>query len=406
MQGMKVTATWQPLRGRCIVAPLFDGRIEWGPVADRARDEEVSEMNQYLLVAGLLGELTAELQRLERWQADHPGSEALASELPFCVDTLSFDQWLQFVLIPRMEQQQEPYPWPLQQHAWLGVHFFQPTESRHYLWFLKFALDERGLLISSGPKHFMDQVVETLGYKLTGELDEEKAQRLADNPYTFRPAEAKMASVHAKLARQLEQAPSAYYEALCHYLAAPGEEGWQALGLQGFADLAEQLQVERNLALVCKALPVLPQAPLYALCQSLENAPLPPALQGALLERIGKEQECAEPDPETLAYLCRALASCPGNGLRTNKLLTLLQTRPSPSLLLAIAGRLWPDLKHPELLGLFLEQLALQPTQFFNQVFAELVTLPALRNDMLAKLRDPERSEALGLAIGRLFAAT
>lgn len=74
MQGMKVTVTWQPLRGRCIVAPLFDGRIEWGPVADRARDEEVSEMNQYLLVAGLLGELTAELQRLERWQADHPGA--------------------------------------------------------------------------------------------------------------------------------------------------------------------------------------------------------------------------------------------------------------------------------------------------------------------------------------------
>lgn len=104
MQGMKVTATWQPSRGRCIVAPLFDGRIEWGPVEDRARDEEVSEMNQYLLVAGLLGELTAELQHLERWQADHPGSEALASELPFCVDTLSFDQWLQFVLIPRMEQ--------------------------------------------------------------------------------------------------------------------------------------------------------------------------------------------------------------------------------------------------------------------------------------------------------------
>lgn len=164
-------------------------------------------------------------------------------------------------LFVRIEQQQEPYPWPLQQHAWLGVHFFQPTESRHYLWFLKFALDERGLLISSGPKHFMDQVVETLGYKLTGELDEEKAQRLADNPYTFRPAEAKMASVHAKLARQLEQAPSAYYEALCHYLAAPGEEGWQALGLQGFADLAERLQVERNLALVCKALPMLPQAP-------------------------------------------------------------------------------------------------------------------------------------------------
>ena len=75
------------------------------------------------------------------------------------------------------------------------------------------------------------------------------------------------------------------------------------------------------------------------------------------------------------------------------------------ALLLAIAGRLWPDLKEPSLLGLFLEQLALQPTQFFNQVFAELVTLPALRDDMLARLRDPARSDALGQAIGRLFAA-
>jgi uncharacterized protein YqcC (DUF446 family) len=61
-------------------------------------------MNKYLLVAGLLGELSAELQRLDRWQLDNPGEEALASTLPFCVDTLSFDQWLQFVLIPRMEQ--------------------------------------------------------------------------------------------------------------------------------------------------------------------------------------------------------------------------------------------------------------------------------------------------------------
>ncbi|MGL6348570.1 MAG: YqcC family protein [Aeromonas sp.] len=61
-------------------------------------------MNHYLLVAGLLGELTAELQSLGRWQAEPPTAEALASTLPFCVDTLSFDQWLQFVLIPRVEQ--------------------------------------------------------------------------------------------------------------------------------------------------------------------------------------------------------------------------------------------------------------------------------------------------------------
>ncbi|MGL5302976.1 MAG: DUF3549 family protein [Aeromonas sp.] len=308
-------------------------------------------------------------------------------------------------LFVRVEQQQEPYPWPLQQHAWLGVHFFQQSEARHYLWFLKFALDERGLLMSNGPKLFMDQVVATLGYQLTGELDEEKAQRLADNPYTFRPAEAKMASLHAKLAHQLEQAPSAYYHALCHYLAAPNDTDWQALGLQGFADLAERLQDERNLALTCKALPKLAQAPLYALCQSLENVPLPPAVQGALLERIGKEHASAAPNPETLAYLCRALAYCPSSSQLRDLLLNLLQTQPSPALLLAIAGRLWPALKDARLLSHFLEQLALQPTQFFNQVFAELVTVPALRNEMLTRLRDPDRSDALGKAIGRLFSA-
>lgn len=96
------------MRGAVYSIAPFRLAYEWGADACLAargpHDEEVDEMNQYLLVAGLLGELSAELQRLERWQAEHPGAEALASELPFCVDTLSFDQWLQFVLIPRMEQ--------------------------------------------------------------------------------------------------------------------------------------------------------------------------------------------------------------------------------------------------------------------------------------------------------------
>ncbi|PJG60546.1 YqcC family protein [Aeromonas cavernicola] len=61
-------------------------------------------MNQHMQLADLLGELAAELQRLERWQNEPPTAQALASTLPFCVDTLSFDQWLQFVLIPRMTQ--------------------------------------------------------------------------------------------------------------------------------------------------------------------------------------------------------------------------------------------------------------------------------------------------------------
>ena len=82
---------------------------------------------------------------------------------------------------------------------------------------------------------------------------------------------------------------------------------WDCKGLQ--ISRLEQLQVERNLALVCKALPALPQAPSTP-CARAWRTPPASCPASALLERIGKEQECAEPDPETLAYLCRALASC------------------------------------------------------------------------------------------------
>ncbi|MEW7864774.1 DUF3549 family protein [Aeromonas diversa] len=304
----------------------------------------------------------------------------------------------------RIERQQEPYPWPLQQKAWLAVHFYQEG-GKHYLWFLTFPLDEQGLLMGAGPKQFMDLVVETLGYQLTGELDEAKAEKLANNPWTFRPAEAKMAALHARLSRQLAQPSSAYLAPLCGYLADPQGDSWQQLGLQGFADLAERVSDPDILPLVCKSLPRLPEPVLHALCQALESVALPPALQGALIERINQEQERAEPSDETLAHLCRAQASCPPQALRRAKLLTLLATHPSPALLLAVAGRLPGDLEDEALLGAFLEALAALDTRLFGQLFAELVTLPTLRALLLGKLRDPNRSEVLGQAIGELFKA-
>ena len=212
-------------------------------------------------------------------------------------------------------------------------------------------------------------------------------------PYTFRPAEAKMASLHAKAGPPAGAGPFRLLRGALPLSGGAGEEGGSTWGCRALPDLAERLQDERNLALVCRRCRSSRRHRSTPCAKAWRTRP-PPALQGALLERIGKEQECAEPDAETLAYLCRALASCPGNGLRSNKLLTLLQTRPSPS---PAARHRGPPLARSEksaLLGLFLEQLALQPTQFFNQVFAELVTLPALRNDMLARLRDPARSEA------------
>ena len=45
--------------------------------------------------------LEKELRRLGLWQASPPSPEALASQMPFCFDTLAFTEWLQWVFIPR-----------------------------------------------------------------------------------------------------------------------------------------------------------------------------------------------------------------------------------------------------------------------------------------------------------------
>lgn len=53
-------------------------------------------------VAEILIDIEAELRRLQLWQMQPPSPAALASEQPFCMDTLSLPQWLQFVFLPRM----------------------------------------------------------------------------------------------------------------------------------------------------------------------------------------------------------------------------------------------------------------------------------------------------------------
>ncbi len=52
----------------------------------------------------LFAELEEELRQLGWWQQQAPSAEALQSQQPFCVDTLEFAQWLQWLFIPRMQK--------------------------------------------------------------------------------------------------------------------------------------------------------------------------------------------------------------------------------------------------------------------------------------------------------------
>jgi len=61
-------------------------------------DSRVSALaDQLLLIEG-------ELRVLGWWSVEAPSVEALASKEPFCVDTLDFEAWLQWIFLPRMKQ--------------------------------------------------------------------------------------------------------------------------------------------------------------------------------------------------------------------------------------------------------------------------------------------------------------
>ncbi len=48
--------------------------------------------------------IETELRQLQMWQSEAPPSKALSSTQPFCIDTLNFPQWLQFIFLPRLQQ--------------------------------------------------------------------------------------------------------------------------------------------------------------------------------------------------------------------------------------------------------------------------------------------------------------
>ncbi|MDG9923718.1 MULTISPECIES: YqcC family protein [unclassified Pseudomonas] len=61
-------------------------------------DSRVSALTDQLLL------IERELRVLGWWSVEAPSAEALASQQPFCVDTLDFEAWLQWIFLPRMKQ--------------------------------------------------------------------------------------------------------------------------------------------------------------------------------------------------------------------------------------------------------------------------------------------------------------
>lgn len=77
-------------------------------------------------VADSLLRIETEMRRLGVWEAEPPPQEAFLSDKPFCVDTMVFTQWLQFVFLKRMKLLVEGgHPLP-------GVSGIAPMAEEHF----------------------------------------------------------------------------------------------------------------------------------------------------------------------------------------------------------------------------------------------------------------------------------
>jgi hypothetical protein len=301
----------------------------------------------------------------------------------------------------RFESASEPYPYPLQQHAWLAILGQHGEDAEgQFIWFLKFPLDERGLLIQGTRDDFMARLIES--HAEGGESREEAPQ----SPYGFKPKESVMAAFHAIATRALGQEPSRYYDHARSYLSGePGYDQWAFVGIQGLADVAARLDELDNRELLQRALPQLPSPTLVALCGFLENVDIDVDTAEVLQQLL--QNALADTDINNVAALLRAFSTCSQAKLRDAAVHSALHSkhRTNVALLAAIASRNWQSLHNESLAHDFCEALAQNSLghDAFTQIMADLLYLPGLRTPLLMQLRDPDRSAALAEAVGVMF---
>ncbi|SIS80051.1 YqcC family protein [Neptunomonas antarctica] len=60
--------------------------------------------DQHSELLSILSAISEEMADKALWQQTPPSDAALSSKEPFCVDTLTFCEWAQWIMLPRLEQ--------------------------------------------------------------------------------------------------------------------------------------------------------------------------------------------------------------------------------------------------------------------------------------------------------------
>jgi len=307
-----------------------------------------------------------------------------------------------------IERQQKPYPQPFLRHASLGVLFYYTDDDGNskdqQIWFLKFGLDEQGLLSQSARDDFLRRIIEQLAEQTLAKLEAEPESTSAnnvpempeDNPHGFTPREDRMACFHAKIAKKLGQTPSQFHAHAIDYFAGnPGFDQWNFVGLQGIADVAARLDEADNLATLSAAIPQLPATPLAALCSCLENEAIDADLSTVLGIRL--EHALQENDNATVAAAIRGLSHGNDQSTLNKAVYSTLDSKAGHDVevLATIAGRAWQSLEHTDIRRAFLHSLS-QCTagqRAFDHIMADLMFVPGLRKPLLDELRELRNTE-------------
>ncbi len=317
-----------------------------------------------------------------------------------------YDMGRRLVKIPdadmlAIERQQQAYPQPFLRSASLGVLFYYEDDdgasSDQQIWFLKFPLDEQGLLQQAARDDFLRRMVERLAEQTLARHDPKTTKNPPDmpedNPHGFTPREDRMACFHARVAKQLGQPASQFYaHAVDYFTGSNGFEQWNFVGLQGIADVATRLDENDNLTTLIKAIPQLPLTPFAALCSCLENEIIDPALSAALSARITTALQEADTNiaANTVAAAIRGLSYGSDQRAFVTALHAVLNSNNgcNVEVLATIAGRAWHCLEQDDIRRAFLCNLALCDAGqgAFDNIMADLMFIPGLRQPLLDEL--------------------
>lgn len=332
----------------------------------------------------------------------HAGTQFRIFDMGRRVQKISNDVFFDF------EHAKVPYPYPLQQHAFIAVLFWNKNESdSHYVWFLKLPLDEQGLLVQAARSQFLELVVTALGKSMEQQPSKEQQSALDHNPLIFKPSEQKLAAFTSQSTLAMKLPASQYMAPALAYFSNDADFAhWQELGFQGIADIATRFEIDNNLALLAAAIKQLPSQPFCALCCCLENIAIPTQLAEPLLDIL--TQALANNDAIIALHALRALSHSKGAGFQLQafeKTLNSELINKQLDVVVIIAGRYWQMFDSTQAAVDYLEAVVRVTSEqdVFNQLFSDLVGIPTTRTHFLNALRHPVRSEKLAGAIAKLI---